>query len=167
MNSIFGIDPGKQGGVALIQENFATAFPMPMMKGRNNTVELAVDVLKDVWRQIDSTTDGCLFVYIEDVHAMPHQGVSSMFNFGYSAGRLRGLVEGCGLPVRMVSPVKWKNAVLGKSYAHDKAGALLYCVEHFPEVALVPKGHRAPHDGMADALCIAQYGWSLLGGDKT
>jgi crossover junction endodeoxyribonuclease RuvC len=57
--------------------------------------------------------------------------------------------------ITTVSPRKWKNEVLDSG--HDKAGAISIVERIYPNVNLTPKGKRVPHDGMADAMCIAHY----------
>ena len=158
MDIIVGIDPGIHGGVAWINGTGAGAMPMPLTSGSES--DLDKDVLISFLRWADGAAkEGILFVYIEEVHAMPKQGVVSMFTFGYDAGRLRGIADGLGLPVRTVHPRAWKTRILGEYYSHDKAGAIAYCDMFYPQVSLTPERKRVPHDGMADALCIATYGW--------
>ena len=147
-----GIDPGLKGGIAVQYAHQASrAIPIPTTDGKFDPPEIS--------RMIDSLLD-CdpLFglrptlVYIEDVHAMPGQGVTSMFNFGFGVGLLHGILAAKGLTVYRVNPIRWKNRVL-KNRTKDKLVAIQYCLDNFPEVNLGKK----PHDGMADALCISEY----------
>ena len=48
-------------------------------------------------------------VIIEQVSAMPGQGVTSMFNFGQSFGILKGICSAMQLPMYFVRPAKWKK----------------------------------------------------------
>ena len=48
-------------------------------------------------------------VIIEQVSAMPGQGVTSMFNFGQSYGILKGICSAMQLPMYFVRPAKWKK----------------------------------------------------------
>ena len=162
MDVIIGIDPGKHGGVAWVSHKDAGAMPMPLVEGGDELDHNAL-ISTLLWAD-NEASEGVLFVYIEEVHAMPKQGVTSMFTFGYDSGRLRGIVEGTGLPVRLVSPKTWKKVVLGDYYSHDKAGAIAFCDSNYPNVNLIPEQGRVPHDGMADALCIATYGWKFING---
>jgi crossover junction endodeoxyribonuclease RuvC len=95
--------------------------------------------------------------YIEKVGAMPKQGVTSMFNFGFSTGALHGIVATLGIPRYLVTPTKWKNNVLSGT-KKDKEAAIDWCRRAYPDVNLLAtEKSRKPHSGMADALCIARY----------
>jgi crossover junction endodeoxyribonuclease RuvC len=97
-------------------------------------------------------------VIIERVSAMPGQGVSSMFRFGSNYGGLISAVQGLALPYRLVVPRVWKKNVLGEEFSHDKAGSAAFVAHHHPELSLLktPRSKK-PHDGMADAICLAHY----------
>ena len=94
---------------------------------------------------------------IEKVHSMPGQGVSSTFSFGTGYGQLQGLLAGLGIPFELVTPQAWKKVVLAGT-AKDKDAAIAYCRRAFPEVPLIMPRCRTPHDGIADALCLLQFG---------
>jgi crossover junction endodeoxyribonuclease RuvC len=72
-----------------------------------------------------------------------------------------GLAAGLSIPVELATPQRWKGVVLHGS-AKDKDAAISWCRRAFPDVALVPPGCRKPHDGMADALCLLEYGRRVL-----
>ena len=93
-------------------------------------------------------------VYIEQVGAMPGQGVSSMFNFGHSCGTVMGVVAALGYAHTMVTPQKWKkNAGL---IGTDKEAARARAIQIWPAWrALDTKGKG---QAFADAALIARYG---------
>ena len=84
---------------------------------------------------------------------------------GHRCGRVGGLgrvVSNNHIdPVLLVPPTVWKKRVL-LGFTHDKAGALQFCASRWPTTDLVLPGCRKPHDGIADALCLADYGRSTL-----
>jgi len=47
-------------------------------------------------------------VVVENVHAMPKQGVSSTFKFGMGCGIIHGVCGALKLPMTLVAPGKWK-----------------------------------------------------------
>lgn len=100
-------------------------------------------------------------VIIEKVHAMPKQGVTSMFNFGKGYGTLIGVCEGCGIPFQLVTPQAWKNEVLAGT-AKDKDAAINFVRRRYPNINLTPGKTRKPQDGIADAVCMAHYGLYTL-----
>jgi crossover junction endodeoxyribonuclease RuvC len=103
--------------------------------------------------------DGASICYIEKVSAMPKQGVTSMFNFGFSTGAIHGIVATLGIPRYLVTPQRWKNNILVGT-KKDKEAAIDYCRRAFPSVTLLAtEKSRKPHSGMADAICIALYAY--------
>ena len=107
---IIGIDPGISGGVAVLENNkVLSLFDMPVMpEGKKNKRQLnsaqLVKLLKD---NISKNEE--ISVVIEQVNAMPGQGVTSMFNFGQTFGAIKGICAALGLPVFFVRPSKWKK----------------------------------------------------------
>lgn len=150
-----GIDPGLHGGLAALgadgQVHALTV--MPTAGGEINPGEL-VTWLENLRSFGDNDLGG---VYLEKVGAMPKQGVSSTFKFGCGWGMVRGVCAALGVPVVLVTPQCWKGEVLA-GLPHDKDGAIRFCASRWPTAGLVPKGCRVPHDGLADALCLAEYG---------
>lgn len=135
--NILGIDPGMSGGYVMSSDSGVTAFKMP-------------ETEKDLWDAFAwARTFGDTKAYIEDVHAMPGQGVTSMFKFGYGLGCLRMALIGNGIPFEKVSPMKWQKA-LGCLSKGDKNVTKRKAQELFPQIKVVHWN--------ADALLIAEYG---------
>lgn len=147
---ILGIDPGLSGALAWYDGSTVETQDIPSIaaasKGRE--VDWSALYLKLAFNAFPG------HVFIERVGAMPGQGVSSMFKFGYVAGGLRGLVAGLGVPVTMVTPQAWKKALgvpAGKDGARARASELLPHAAH--------QWQRVKDDGRAEAALIALYGW--------
>ncbi|MBK1691097.1 hypothetical protein [Ectothiorhodospira mobilis] len=150
--NIIGIDPGKSGGIASI----------------NATGQASGDVMPIIGKEIDGhelarilTATAPDLVIIEKVGAMPKQGVTSTFTFGAGYGRLLGVCEALGIPYRLVTPQAWKKRVLAGT-TKDKEAAIAFVKRAFPMVDLTPGKKRVPHDGIADAVCLAEYGRQLM-----
>ena len=107
---IIGIDPGLSGAIAILEKNkVLSLFEMPVMaEGKKNKRQLnsaqLVKLLKD---NISKDEEVC--VVVEQVNAMPGQGVTSMFNFGQTFGAIKGICAALGLPIFFVRPSKWKK----------------------------------------------------------
>lgn len=142
---IVGIDPGLKGGIAIDNEH---VVPMPVHDGKICAISLRGYLHHPNLR----------IAYVEKVGAMPKQGVVSMFNFGFGCGIIEGVLLALGYTVHYVTPQKWKKAILGTEYTHDKDGAIAYCEYNYPDIGLIQPRCRTPHDGMADSICIRQYG---------
>lgn len=144
---IGGIDPGLKGGIAIIDDNKAFTYPIPI-SGKDINVSALVETLRSHKVEL---------VVSEQVHSMPGQGVASTFSFGKGYGMVLGAVMGAGIPLELVTPQKWKGSVLSGT-AKDKDAAIDFCTRRYPQVNLILPRCRKQHDGMADALCIAHYG---------
>ena len=107
---IIGIDPGLSGALAILKDSkVLKIFDMPVMsEGKKNKKQLnsaqLVSILKENMTEIDNTA-----VVVEQVNAMPGQGVTSMFNFGQTFGAIKGVCAALGLPIFFVRPSKWKK----------------------------------------------------------
>ena len=107
---IFGIDPGLSGAIALLENNkVLDVIELPVMsegkknKRQLNSAQLSNFISKNV-ENIDTTA-----VIVEQVNAMPGQGVTSMFNFGQTFGAIKGITAALNLPIYFVRPSKWKK----------------------------------------------------------
>ena len=137
-----GIDPGKNGGIAIIENGFIMVHPF--------SEETLIKELYDY-----STCKVCRCV-LEHVHAMPKQGVSSTFNFGMNFGFIQGVLKAYEIPYELVTPQKWKKEF---SCTSDKNTSIDVCKRLFPTVNLKKTERcKKDHDGMAEELLIAEYG---------
>ena len=107
---ILGIDPGLSGAIAILEDKKVVGiFDMPVMaEGKKNKRQLnsaqLVNIIKENIGNNDETA-----VVVEQVNAMPGQGVTSMFNFGQTFGAIKGVCAALELPIFFVRPSKWKK----------------------------------------------------------
>lgn len=142
-----GIDPGKNGGIAIIK-TFGNKIEQVGAKCYSD--EDLLDILKDAEKYIQKVC------YLEYVHAMPKQGVSSTFNFGMNFGFIQGVLRAYDIPYELVTPQKWKKEF---SCTSDKNTSIEVCKRLFPGVNLKATDRcKKDHDGIAEALLIAEYG---------
>jgi crossover junction endodeoxyribonuclease RuvC len=97
------------------------------------------------------------WIVIEKVASRPGQGVTSMFTFGMGYGAVLGIAAALSVPVELVTPQRWKGIVLHGT-AKDKSSAIAFCRRVFPGVPLVLPRCKVAHDGLADSLCLLEYG---------
>jgi crossover junction endodeoxyribonuclease RuvC len=146
---ILGIDPGATGALVLLENILPIEWTaMPTIKiGTATRVNAAA--LTDF---IASCC--CTHVYVEAVHAMPGQGVTSMFNFGHSCGTVMGVLGAMGLPHTMITPQSWKKAsgLIGT----DKDAARARAIQLWPKWRELDK--KGKGQALADAALIALYG---------
>ena len=137
-----GVDPGKNGGIAIIDSDGVIAFPF--------SEERLLIELDGIAHEYE-----CI-CYLEHVHAMPKQGVSSTFNFGMNFGFIQGVLKAHEIPYELVTPQKWKKEF---SCTSDKNTSIEVCKRLFPGVNLkATERCKKDHDGIAEALLIAEYG---------
>ena len=82
---------------------------MPVMaEGKKNKRQLNSAQLVNIIKE-NTNGDEEIAVIVEQVNAMPGQGVTSMFNFGQTFGAIKGVCAALGLPIFFVRPSKWKK----------------------------------------------------------
>lgn len=160
MSIVVGIDPGLSGGICLMHLKDS---------GTTRSVTVRVMPTKDgpkKGRDVDSGQLRFLLgglmpmiglVVVEQVHSMPKQGVATTFKFGVNYGRLLGVLETLDLPVQLVTPQRWKKSVLD-GLGREKSDAIRWVQGRFPGVSLLPTERcKKPSDGMAEAVCLAEF----------
>lgn len=151
---VLGVDPGKTGAVVMLRDDGALLhFTDMVVLDKIVSPQLLASALRR-WHCEGSDSD---MAVIEDVHAMPKQGVSSSFSFGRSLGVAEGVVAGAGWPLTYVSPAKWKRD-LGLS--NDKGASRRRAAELWPSRAELFA--RVKDDGRAEAALIAHW-WLTRG----
>ena len=109
---IIGIDPGISGSICFLQEGkIIDVIEMPTMTdGKKNKRQVnGAQIFNEISKRIKGTEKQDIRVVIEQVSAMPGQGVTSMFNFGQSFGILKGICSAMQLPMYFIRPAKWKK----------------------------------------------------------
>ena len=109
---IIGIDPGLSGSICFFENGkILDVIEMPTMaEGKKNKKQVnGAQVYNEIFIRISKIEKQNIKVVIEQVSAMPGQGVTSMFNFGQSFGILKGICSAMQLPIFFVRPAKWKK----------------------------------------------------------
>lgn len=153
MTKLFvGIDPGCSGAIVVINEHgaYISHLSMPTVKvgtkARVNGAQVATFLLQ--YRGLIA------HAYLEQVGAMPGQGVSSMFTFGHAAGNVEGVLQGMFVPYSLVTPQAWKKSagLIGS----DKDAARSRAIQLYPSLRALDA--KAKGQALADALLIARHG---------
>lgn len=158
---VIGIDPGCSGALVALHSDgsYLAHLDMPTIKvGTKSRVNGAAVSAFLHGLLAEHALDG-LHCYLEQVGAMPGQGVSSMFTFGHAAGLVEGVVTGAGIPLDLVTPQAWKKSagLIGK----DKDAARSRAVQLYPGLRVLDL--KGKGQAVADALLIARYGAGLSG----
>jgi crossover junction endodeoxyribonuclease RuvC len=149
-----GIDPGLSGAVAFYSpsQDLLEVYDMPTHTVKTNGKQrrkIDFHQLAAIIRRCAPLTSKAL---LEEVNAMPGQGVTSMFSFGKAAGAAEMALAYSGVTYDLVSPVKWKRAMRvtgNKDEARRAASRLMPVHAHW--------WARAKDDGRAEAALIAYY----------
>lgn len=171
--SYLGIDPGKHGGLSLITaDRKVFAHPIPLI-GKSGKEEIDERELAKFMQTIYNSYPNTL-VIIEDVHSIFGTSAKSNFNFGYTAGMLKGMAVAIGFAYTMVQPKMWQKEVwINSDKVYDtkstsarlktdtKSTALKAVNRLYPNIdfnfSKTGRGKKQ-HDGCVDATLLAHYG---------
>ena len=153
---IIGIDPGISGSICFFQDGkILDVFEMPTMTdGKKNKKQVnGAQIYNEISTKIRGIEKQNLRVIIEQVSAMPGQGVTSMFNFGQSFGILKGICSAMQLSVYFVRPAKWKRYF--NLINSEKDASRTRAIEIFPYFSA--ELSRKKDSNKADAILIASF----------
>ena len=152
---IVGIDPGISGSICFFEEGkILDVIEMPVMTdGKKNKKQVnGAQMYNEIFKRID-TSHKDIRVVIEQVSAMPGQGVTSMFNFGQSFGILKGICSAMQLPMFFVRPAKWKKYF--NLINSQKDASRTRAIEIFPYFSA--QLSKKKDSNKADAILIASF----------
>ena len=152
---IIGIDPGISGSICFFQDGkILEVIEMPVMtEGKKNKNQInGSQIYNEFLKKINGKDDE-IRVVIEQVSAMPGQGVTSMFNFGQSFGILKGICSAMQLPMFFVRPAKWKKYF--NLINSQKDASRTRAIEIFPYFST--QLSKKKDSNKADAILIASF----------
>jgi len=151
---IFGIDPGLSGAIAILEDDkVLDVVDIPVMsEGKKNKKQLnsahLAQYIENNILDVNKT-----IVVVEQVNAMPGQGVTSMFNFGQTFGAIKGISAALKLPIFFVRPSKWKKHF--ELLKASKDASRTKTIEMYPSLA--NKLSRKKDVNKSDAILIARF----------
>ena len=153
---VIGIDPGISGSICFFQDGkIIDVVEMPTMTdGKKNKKQVnGSQIFNEISERIRNLDKKEIKVIIEQVSAMPGQGVTSMFNFGQSFGILKGICSAMQLPMYFVRPAKWKKYF--NLINSEKDASRTRAIEIFPYFS--GELSRKKDSNKADAILIASF----------
>ena len=153
---IIGIDPGLSGSICFFEDGkILDVIEMPTMtEGKKNKRQVnGSQIYNEILKRINKFEKQNIRVVIEQVSAMPGQGVTSMFNFGQSFGILKGICSAMQLPMYFVRPAKWKK-YFGLINS-EKDASRTRAIEIFPSFS--SSLSKKKDSNKADAILIASF----------
>ena len=162
---IIGIDPGLSGSICFFEDGkIIDVIEMPTMtEGKKNKKQVnGAQIYNEFLKRISKTDKHKIRVVIEQVSAMPGQGVTSMFNFGQSFGILKGICSAMQLSMYFVRPAKWKKYF--NLLNSEKDASRTKAIEIFPyfssQLSLKKDSNKA------DAILIASFHYETYQSDE-
>ena len=151
---IFGIDPGLSGAIAILKDNkVVNIFEMPVMsEGKKNKRQLNSALLANLIKQ-NIIDDEEVAIVVEQVNAMPGQGVTSMFNFGQTFGAIKGICAALDLPIFFIRPSKWKKHFELINASKDSSRTKV--IEMYPKLS--SQLAKKKDVNKSDAILIARF----------
>ena len=151
---VIGIDPGLSGAIAIIENKRVLGiFDMPVMaEGKKNKRQLNSAQLVNIIRENTNNNEE-ITVVVEQVNAMPGQGVTSMFNFGQTFGAIKGVCAALELPIYFVRPTKWKKHF--ELINSSKDSSRTKAIEMYPKLS--NQLTKKKDVNKSDAILIARY----------
>ena len=152
---IIGIDPGISGSICFFEDGkILEVIEMPIMiEGKKNKKQVNGAQIYNEFSKWINNKDNEIRVVIEQVSAMPGQGVTSMFNFGQSFGILKGICSAMQLPMFFVRPAKWKKYF--NLINSQKDASRTRAIEIFPYFST--QLSKKKDSNKADAILIASF----------
>jgi crossover junction endodeoxyribonuclease RuvC len=162
---IIGIDPGISGSICFFEDGrILDVLEMPTMtEGKKNKRQVnGAQIYNEIIKRIIKKEKHNIRVVIEQVSAMPGQGVTSMFNFGQSFGILKGMCSAMQLPMYFIRPAKWKK-YFGLINS-EKDASRTRAIEMFPYFS----SHlsKKKDSNKADAILIASFYYETYKSDE-
>lgn len=149
-----GVDPGLSGALAFYDPAAGDlqVWDMPVHSIKVNGKKKNTLDIFGLANIIDPMANEVIMAAVEEVGAMPKQGVTSSFNFGFNAGCAQMAIAAYFIPMKTIRPNVWK-AALGVSRDKDQARR--------QASRLLPKHSNlwplVKHDGRAEAAMLAYY----------
>ena len=162
---IIGIDPGISGSVCFFEDGtILDVVEMPTMTdGKANKRQVnGSQIYNEISKRIKNLDKKDIKVIIEQVSAMPGQGVTSMFNFGQSFGILKGICSAMKLPMYFVRPAKWKKYF--NLINSEKDASRTKAIEIFPYFS--SNLSKKKDSNKADAILIASFYYETFRQDE-
>lgn len=149
-----GIDPGVNGGIAVLLDGELLAVDLLPSRARLHGSGMQIDGAALMSWILEHRAGRPYVAILEAVASRPGQGVRSVFNFGHCLGTIEGVLSAVGMPYQLITPTTWKKraGLTGK----DKTASRSLAMQLYPDHA--ERFKRVKDDGLAEAVLIARFG---------
>ncbi len=159
MTSVIAIDPGQSGAIVWYDGKDFKFWVMPLKDKKIKDIDFYA--VRKILKQFSD-----VHVFLE--RAAPHaMGSKHAFNYGRGFAALEIAVMSCRNPVTYVESTKWTKVIHAgiSSDLKPKVKSIKAIERLLPKIAKrIPKGKTGKmHEGVVDAILIAEYGRRTLG----
>lgn len=159
--AFIGIDCGATGAISTLIIKDGIVFDHLTMEYKSKGLTGYIEFIEDI-----KSMNHIQKILVEQVHAMPGQGVSSTFTFGQRFGEILGALTALGLGYELVSPQKWMKEIGAIKPSSSKADRKKLISEKvitiYPETGSLIRGPKGGFkDGVADAFGLAHYAYKI------
>ena len=160
MKVFVGLDPGMTGGLAAVDSSGKLLSVIAMPRVNGSTGPQDYHAIKEWFAEMKKL--GKVEAALERISVRPGEGVKSKLTAGTNWGFLKGMLVAINARYVEPTPQAWKKLLAlpkrsGKERKKGKEDAVVLATQLFPGINLTPGRKRVPHDGMADAVLIAEY----------
>lgn len=163
-----GVDPGVTGGLALILHTGEVfVYPSPYLGVSSKIIDKPkLRMILENVKQTYPNTEAVL----EEVNSVFGASAGANFKFGRNCGLMEGVLLGLGYTIHPVRAKAWQKQVWtssdrvtkiikGKEVVDTKGTSRAAAQRIFPNVNLLATSRsKVPHEGIVDALLIAEAG---------
>ena len=164
---VCGIDPGKYGGIVVLDGAGVLEKHVTPLVGKEYDMLGMHHILRNLPKNLRTEA----FVFIEAAHAFPlaRGGSHAMFESGYGYGLWSGLLFESGVLAYAVSCQLWQGVYFAdrRRVSTPKQASVSFATRTWPLEKWTVGSSKKPHDGLTDAACIAEFGrqWLSMPGD--
>jgi len=160
-----GIDPGKSGGLMAVNDKGVVVLKEVMPIKADGTID-SDKLFLLISSVVGMEDEEEVRFGLEKVHAIFGMSAKSCFQFGMNFQACISALDIAGARWEFIQPKTWQKEVFegmneiknSKGKRDTKKMALMACQRMYPDVDLTPTERATKaHDGLTDALCIAEY----------
>lgn len=157
MTLFCGIDGGKRGAIAMLDEKqeIILLIPMPVVEV-GSSIEYDLGGIAKIFEDLPDE----IKIYLERSYMLPRNGCKQNYNIGWNMGAMEGILSAFNLSYEIVAPQLWQKSLFqGITITDTKEASIMFCKKKWPKQSLRIGTSMKESDGMADALMIALFCW--------
>lgn len=163
MQLFAGVDPGKDGGIVLLDRNgqVTEKYKIPLVRSGKTKNEYDIPGIVEIVR-----LNSARIFTLEKSQPMPMSGIVAQFHRGFSSGVWQGIFCALGIRYQLAHSRTWQKAMFADTNAMDPKQASVIVAKRLWPTVDWRKSEKArnPDDGLTDAALIGMYGMRVWNG---